>query len=281
MSAESLKNQNKIAIKPRRMAFDMAAPINPFAFKNNSLISTFFYSLSAMFPDGERFFIHSVRLYRDDIQDPELQAQIRGFIGQEAHHGVSHEQLNDKIETLGFPMHKIVEKLSSRITFLKKLDRNRQLALTVAMEHFTASLAEFLLKNPDILDDVSPTIRQMLIWHAVEEIEHKSVAYDVYQKYVNNHWMRYRVMVIAVTHLFSRIALYQVMMLRAQKHWPSWREWREAFTFFWGKKGVLRDNIRGLRQFFARDFHPSDIDQSHLIEGWEQQHPDIAALQVN
>lgn len=280
-------NKNKSAqtphyqpeIKPRRMAFDTQPPARKYTFRDNSLVSTFFYALSALFPDGERFFIHSVRHYREQIPDPELQQQIKGFIGQEAHHGVSHEQLNRAIESLGFPMSKITGAMLKRIEFLKTLSHSRQLALTVAMEHFTASLAEFLLKNPDILDDVDPTIRQMLIWHAVEEIEHKAVAFDVYRRCVNNEFMRKRVMAIAMVSLFSRLAWYQVQMLWADRHWPSLREWREAWRFFWGKRGILRDNMKGLAKFFRTGFHPWDIDQQALIENWQQRFPDVAALQ--
>ncbi len=271
----------QVEIKPRRMAFDTESPMNKYAFKNNSLISTFFYALSALFPDGERFFIHSVRNYRDDIKDETLKEQIRGFIGQEAHHGVSHEALNQAITDMGFPMDRIVGRLHKRVDFLKKFSRERQLALTVAMEHFTASLAEFLLKNPEVLEDADPTVRKMLLWHAVEEIEHKAVAFDVYREHVNDEFMRKRVMVISMISLFSRLAMYQFWLLRSQRHFPSWREWKEAAVFFWGKKGVLRDNMKGLAKFFKTGFHPWDIDQNYLIENWEERYPDIAALQVN
>ncbi|TNC92084.1 metal-dependent hydrolase [Thalassolituus sp.] len=277
-----IKNKSQsVEIKPRRMAFDTSAPMQKFAFENNSLISTFFYALSALFPDGERFFIHSVRNYRDDIKDDILKEQIRGFIGQEAHHGVSHEALNKAIENMGFPMERIVGRLHKRVAFLKSLSRERQLAMTVAMEHFTASLAEFLLKNPEILDGAAPVVRKMLLWHAVEEIEHKAVAFDVYREHVNDEFMRKRVMVFAMISLFSRLAMYQVWLLRSQRHFPSWREWKEAAVFFWGKKGVLRDNMKGLAKFFRTGFHPWDIDQNYLIEDWEKRYPDIAELQVN
>jgi len=278
---DSKNNTQSIEIKPRRMAFDTTSPMRKYAFENNSLISTFFYALSALFPDGERFFIHSVRNYRDDIKDEALKEQIRGFIGQEAHHGVSHEALNKAIEGMGFPMERIVGRLHKRVAFLKSLSRERQLAMTVAMEHFTASLAEFLLKNPEILDSADPVVRKMLLWHAVEEIEHKAVAFDVYREHVNDEFMRKRVMVFAMISLFSRLAMYQVWLLRSQRHFPSWREWKEAAAFFWGKKGVLRDNMKGLAKFFRTGFHPWDIDQNYLIEDWEKRYPEIAELQIN
>ena len=270
------------AIKPRRMQFNTDdMNMAQFSIENNSLISTFFYTLSGMFPDGERFFIHTVRHYQKTINDPKMIADIRGFIGQEAHHGRCHEDLNDEIEKLGIPIKMVSNNMASRIEMLKhRFGPARQLALTVAMEHFTASLAEFILENPEVLDQAPEAFRQMMLWHSVEEIEHKAVAFDVFRLQVDDEWMRRRVMVIAMVSLFSRIAFFQVRMLWKTKHLPSWQEWRGAFQFFWGKKGILRANTNGMKKFFQRGFHPNDIDQSSLIEGWEERFPDVAAQEA-
>lgn len=270
------------AIKPRRMQFNTDdMKMSQFAIEDNSLISTFFYSLSAMFPEGERFFIHAVRHYQKSITDPKMIADIRGFIGQEAHHGRCHEDLNNEIEKLGIPMSMVSDNMTARVNMLKtRFGPERQLALTVAMEHFTASLAEFILENPEVLDQAPKTFRQMMLWHSVEEIEHKCVAFDVYRQQVNNEWMRRRVMVLAMTSLFTRIAIFQIRMLWKAKHFPSMREWIGATRFFWGKKGILRANVQGVKKFFKRDFHPNDIDQSALIDGWEKRFPDVAAQEA-
>lgn len=267
------------AIKPRRMQFNTDdMKMAQFAIENNSLISTFFYSLSAMFPEGERFFIHSVRHYQKSVTDPKILADIRGFIGQEAHHGRCHEELNDAIEKLGIPMTMVSDNMTARVQMLKnRFGPARQLALTVAMEHFTASLAEFILENPEVLDQAPETFRQMMLWHSVEEIEHKAVAFDLFRQQVNNEWMRRRVMVIAMLSLFTRIAIFQVRILWKTKHLPSISEWLGAARFFWGKKGILRANALGVKKFFQRDFHPNDIDQSALIDGWEERFPEVAA----
>ncbi len=270
------------AIKPRRMQFNAGdMNVSQFAIENNALISTFFYSLSAMFPEGERFFIHSVRHYQASISDPKMLADIRGFIGQEAHHGRCHEEMNNEIEKLGIPMSMISNSMTSRVKMLKKrFGPARQLALTVAMEHFTASLAEFILENPEILDQAPETFRKMMIWHSVEEIEHKAVAFNVFRQQVDDEWMRRRVMVIAMISLFTRISIFQIRTLWRAKHFPSIKEWVGATRFFWGKKGILRANAHGVKKFFRRDFHPNDIDQSALIHGWEKRFPDVAAQEA-
>jgi predicted metal-dependent hydrolase len=270
------------AIKPRRMQFNTDdMNMAQFAIENNSLISTFFYSLSAMFPEGERFFIHAVRHYQKSVNDPKMLADIRGFIGQEAHHGRCHEELNDAIEKLGIPMTMVSENMTARVNMLKnRFGPARQLALTVAMEHFTASLAEFILENPEVLDQAPDTFRKMMIWHSVEEIEHKAVAFDLFRLQVNDEWMRRRVMVIAMVSLFSRIAIFQIRILWQTKHLPSLQEWLGAARFFWGKKGILRANALGVKKFFQRDFHPNDIDQSALIDGGEERFPEVAAQEA-
>ncbi|MEH6448422.1 MAG: metal-dependent hydrolase [Oleispira sp.] len=270
------------AIKPRRMQFNTDdIKMAQFAIENNSLISTFFYSLSAMFPEGERFFIHAVRHYQKSVNDPKMLADIRGFIGQEAHHGRCHEELNDAIEKMGIPMTMVSDNMTARVNMLKnRFGPERQLALTVAMEHFTSSLAEFILENPEVLDQAPETFRNMMIWHSVEEIEHKAVAFDLFRLQVNNEWMRRRVMVIAMVSLFARIAMFQVRILWTTKHLPSLKEWLGAASFFWGKKGILRANALGVKKFFQRDFHPNDIDQSALIDGWEKRFPEIAAQEA-
>jgi predicted metal-dependent hydrolase len=277
-----MTNTREGAIKPRRMQFDTDNMKMPqFSIENNSLISTFFYSLSAMFPEGERFFIHAVRHYQSAITDPKMLEDIRGFIGQEAHHGRCHDDLNNAIEKLGIPMSMVTDNMVSRVTMLKtRFGPERQLALTVAMEHFTASLAEFILENPEVLDNAPETFRSMMLWHSVEEIEHKAVAFDVFRLQVNDEFMRRRVMVIAMITIFSRIAFFQVRMLWKTKHMPNIKEWIGATRFFWGKKGILRANSKGMKKFFQRNFHPNDIDQSALIEGWEKRFPDVAAQEA-
>ena len=132
----------------------------------------------------------------------------------------------------------------------------------------------------EVLDKAPKTFRQMMLWHSVEEIEHKAVAFDLFRQQVNDEWMRRRVMVIAMVSLFTRIALFQIRILWKTKHLPSIKEWMGAARFFWGKKGILRANAQGVKKFFQRDFHPSDIDQSALIDGWEKRFPEVAALEV-
>jgi predicted metal-dependent hydrolase len=70
-----------------------------------SHVTHFFNALSLLFPAGERFFMDSVRNYRDQIDDPVLKKQVLGFIGQEAMHTREHVEYNDLLQEAGLPAH--------------------------------------------------------------------------------------------------------------------------------------------------------------------------------
>lgn len=140
-------------------------------------------------------------------------------------------------------------------------------------------MAEHPLKYPEIYQDAG-LVGQVMTWHAIEEVEHKSVAFDVYRDQVDDEPLRKRAMLYAVVMLTYNIFRFQISLLQAQKHFPTWKEWTGAFKYFWGKKGIARICVKSTFKFFRTGFHPTDIDQSDLISDWENKYPEIASLEV-
>jgi predicted metal-dependent hydrolase len=139
-------------------------------------------ALSLLFPAGERFFIRSVKHFEDRVSDPTLKRAMRGFYGQEAHHQKEHLAANAAFEAQGFELDSFLA-WWERIAFERiepRFPPEIRLAATAAAEHFTATLAEIALSDGP-LDRAHPAMLRLLRWHAAEEIEHKSVAYDVLQ----------------------------------------------------------------------------------------------------
>jgi predicted metal-dependent hydrolase len=281
-AAQQEPGQEKL-IKPRKMAFDMTQLREKYFFRGNPILSTLMYALSASFPDGERFFIDSVRYYQKDIDDPVLLAQISGFIGQEAHHSRIHEDFNTQAETLGMAMEKIQKRFKKRIdSARRRLAPGQQLAITAALEHITATLAQWTLENPEAGtegDNHSP-LREMLVWHAVEEIEHKAVAFDVYRATVNDEKQRIAVAKFVFRMFWIQNAIAQLILLWRDRKIPSLQHIREAWDFMWGKGGFRSWSAPELKRYLKPGFHPNDINQSRLIEQWQENYPEVAALQV-
>lgn len=270
-------------IKPRKMGFDMSLLKDKYFFRGNPILSSLMYALSASFPGGERFFIDTVRHYQKDIKDPALSAQIRGFIGQEAHHGRVHDDFNARAQSLGMAMDKIEARFDRRIAMARRrLDAGQQLAVTAALEHITATLAQWTLENPEtgMGDTDSSPLREMLIWHAMEEIEHKAVAFDVYRAKVNNEKQRIAVANLVFRTFWVQMAIAQCILLWSDRKLPSIRDIREAWTFMWGERGFRRWAQPEFKRYLKPGFHPNDIDQSQLLASWHDNYPEVAALQM-
>ncbi|MEZ5573093.1 MAG: metal-dependent hydrolase [Halioglobus sp.] len=280
---EAVTVPNSRPIKPRRMDFDMGQLNEKYFFRDNPILSTLMYALSASFPDGERFFIDTVRHYQKDIHDPLLSAQIRGFIGQEAHHSRIHEEFNERAETLGIAMERVRRRFARRIGIARrKLNPGQQLAVTAALEHITATLAQWVLENPEagIGGSNHSPLREMLIWHAMEEIEHKAVAFDVYRATVHNEKQRIAVARIIFRMFWIQMGIAQLNLLWCDRKIPSLKHIRDAWKFMWGVGGFRRWAAPEFKRYLKVGFHPNDIDQSRLIEQWRDDYPDVAALQV-
>ena len=172
-------------VPTRRISFDESLADLPkhFAAGGDLILSHLAASLSSVFPDGEDFFVRSVRHYRDRITDPDLRRQVAGFIGQEATHGREHRALNDRLDQLGYPT-KFFERLTRRALGMRErvAPPIANLAATAALEHFTATFAELVLSSDDTRALFGhDEIRNLFLWHALEEAEHKAVAFDVYK----------------------------------------------------------------------------------------------------
>src|SRR5437588_1242915 len=181
-------------VPTRRISFEASLQEVPkhFAAGGDLILSHVAAGLSAVFPDGEDFFVRSVRHFRDQITDPGLKRQVAGFIGQEAMHGREHRAFNDRLDQLGYPT-KRFERFTKKGLELRErlLPPASNLAATAALEHFTATLAELVLSNPEVRDLFGhDEVRNLFLWHALEESEHKAVAFDVYKAIGGTERMR-------------------------------------------------------------------------------------------
>ena len=172
-----------LLIKPRQPEFALPSPWLRHWHGGDAFKSHFFDAMSLLFPDGERFFIDAVRAYRDQVTDPQQQAQIRGFIGQEAHHSREHQHYSEALRESGYDLDYLERRLKKRLAFVRKhLPPKVHLAATTAVEHLTAIMADAILQNPEWLEGADPTMARLWRWHALEESEHKAVAFDLYQQ---------------------------------------------------------------------------------------------------
>lgn len=261
-----MNNRISMNIPVRRMDFKITDFDRNYA-EGNSWKTQFANAMSAIFPDGERFFIDSVRLFADRVQDPELRRQISAFIGQEANHGKEHEAFNQALERLhGLPMKRLQRQVKNGLVLVRWVFPKRsQLALTVAFEHFTAILAGHLLLHPEEMQKLSSAYGDIMNWHIVEETEHKAVAFDVYQTVDGSYALRVAMMVLA-TILFVGAALtFQAQLLLHERKLTDWRAIPGFINFLLYKPGLFSRILPEYLDFYKPGFHPWQHDNRDLI----------------
>jgi predicted metal-dependent hydrolase len=148
----------------------------------------------------------------------------------------------------------------------KHLSPERQLAHTVAVEHFTALMAEEFLLKYDALEQMDPRIAPVWAWHAIEESEHKAVAFDVYKAIGGSEFTRVtEMMIVSVLFpVFSAVHLVQLMKEDGQL--GNMKSWLGAVNYMWGRPGVFRKLLPSYFKFYSPRFHPWDHDARDLVE---------------
>lgn len=240
---------------------------------NDPVKTAFLNALSITFPQGESLFIEAVRRYRD-VADPKLKEQIAAFIKQETLHTREHIVFNRLIEQAGYDVTAMNAYTTNRIAIARSRPPVAQLAVTVALEHFTAILAHGLLKDPIHLKGVPDEIARLWKYHAIEEIEHKSVAFDTYLA-ATKDWSRFKrwyvrskVMVI-MSYLFWRSNARHMADFFRQDGINTLGTWLRVLKFHFISPGMLRRIFVEYWKFFSPNFHPWNTDDRELIAGVE------------
>lgn len=265
---KSYQNRPKaIGITVRRPQFNPKA-IRRHYFANSPVMSHVLTALSSTFPIGEQFFVHSVRNVRDQVKDERLQAQIAAFIGQEAMYSKAHAEFNDAWRREDYNLDRFQAWLARKDSYVKNLHPKIQLAITCAFEHFTALLGGYILRHPEVLSTLDDDAVKLWVWHAIEEIEHRAVAFDVYQAVYGDDRIR-RMIMRSVTTGFASLTFYSASKLFMQDRKNSLpKVGGNLFgAYLLGK--MLVQMLPEYLSYYKKDFHPAEIDCSQIIQYWK------------
>ncbi|MBI3558440.1 MAG: metal-dependent hydrolase [Deltaproteobacteria bacterium] len=250
-------------IRPRTPRFPFDSKIPKYWFNDNPLASHMVNSLNLLFPDGEKMFIRAVRAFEDQLADPGLKERVKGFIAQETQHGREHERYFDVLRAHGFELegflkfqnvlaYGVIERLTSK---------SMSLAWTAALEHYTAVFAQWTLGRATLRERSNPVMADFLRWHSAEEIEHKSVAFDVLAAVAPGYARRVTGLLLASVSLTAFWAAGTVYLFQQdpEAH-VKWEDFKRLYTEF-----LAHGTMGGA--FFAYlkpGFHPSQIKNEQL-----------------
>lgn len=283
----NITNRAGASFPVRRMAFEFDQ-VPEYWMQGSAGLTHFMTALSALFPAGEKFFIDSVRAvrYHPAIKDnQELQKEISAFIGQEAMHTQEHVGFNASAQKYGHDVERLDRYTDKVIQGARKVfagvgkpfgitQEMVDLTATTALEHFTATIATQLLRNSHIQELMSDdTMKTMWLWHAIEENEHKAVAYDVFEGVFGQgtkaYLLRTSSLVAAMLTLFVAQNYFLFRLLKEDKQ-LNLEAFKAIYTYAYSpSKGIITGMGREMLAYFRPGFHPNDLDTVSLLDTWK------------
>lgn len=232
----------------------------------------FFDAMSLLFPEGEKFFIQCVRDYRDRITDPQMQADVKDFIYQEGQHGMVHDAYNRRVAAQGVAVDHIESRMIGMLKFQRRhFSKKMTLAQTAAAEHMTAIMAHSFMGDREMFAAADPRMRALYVWHAIEEIEHKSVAFDVMQKVakIGYGWRILGMLYLSIVfplHTFLILA----HMLRVDGVKNRFGVWMRGLAWLYGPRGVMTKLLPHYLAYYKPGFHPWTAGQMQTYTTWRR-----------
>lgn len=245
--------------------------------------------LHVLLPPGERWFCDVFRRALPLITDEQLRAEARAFAGQEATHAKAHTAGLEHMAAHGIDLRRPVA-LADRMRVrgrravrrlppgLRRLLLSAELGAIAAIEHFTAVLGSWIIESSGRLDEIGtdPAMIDLLRWHGAEEMEHRSVAFDVYEHLSGNYAWRVMSMAGAFVGLTVAWVVVTATIMRldpADPERPSWRNFRQA-----GRDGRLPpfgDIVGSVPHYLRRDHHPSQVGSAQLAASYLATSPGV------
>ena len=244
----------------RRLGIDLDTPFPVRWAGGDAFRSALFNALSMSFPVGEQFFIDSLRAGVAAMPPERREAfadELKGFVGQEATHRHLHARFNAILAEQG-QVNTIEARAGGRMAWANAhVDVRNRVAATAATEHLTAVFAEWTLRHPEVFDGAEPRLRRLWEWHAAEESEHRSTAFDVYAALGGSHAWRVRT--------FRYVSMMFAIDVGRQTLRNLWNDgalfrpatWASGARLLFGRDGFVRGNVAAWRAYLAPDFHPS------------------------
>lgn len=234
--------------------------IKKFWFHDNVFKSSFFDAGSALVSDAERFVVDTVKLARPHLKDNELKSRADCLMHEETMHSEVHDAYNEMLRNEGYKFEAVLnfEKWLMGL-FQKHCSLRTRLAMCVCIEHFTATMAKQLLERDVFYDKIDVRMKKVWVWHALEELDHRSTAFDVYTA-LGGGYVRRSALMLFMTVLHLSLHGAALIAFLAQNGALFRRKtFAEGFAFTLGKEGLHRNVIGHWFTFFKFRFHPGHI----------------------
>ena len=261
-------------IVPReKLQFNLDQDIPKYWMAGDAFQSRFWDALSLIFPPGEKYFMNCVRDFRDQISDPQMLQDIKDFNRQEAQHGMVHRQDNERLRRQGVDVDSLTRYVDEKLNggYRKTYSKGYNLAMTSALEHFTSIIAHSLFDKRDVMKGADPRVRAMYSWHAIEEVEHKGVAYDVMEDYAKVGYFKRAYALMHATVMFPSTIFYVQRRLLKHDGFTTLQRANlllKGLGWMFKPGGLLQPMLKAYWHYYKPGYHPWQETEQPGYEQW-------------
>lgn len=259
-------NQASTSFPVRRMDYEFD-DMPKYWCDNEPSLTHYFTGLSTLFPEGESYFVRSVRALRPLAKaNKQLDRDIGAFIGQEAMHSKEHHAFHVSAQQYDLDPESLERVTGIILKGMESLFPEKwNLLVTVGLEHYTAVLVTTMMRSTHTLMN-DETIRNLWLWHSIEETEHKAVAYDLYQYLYGEglaaYLPRVAIFTLSLALITTMSTVYHIVLMKRDRQLFNFRSWRRFAAFAQQHYKIF---IPQFLAYYRTDFHPNDVDESDLV----------------
>lgn len=256
-------------ITVRQMAFEFPEEVDPVFIEGDPEQSFRMIAASLLLPYLEPYLIRTMKAAKARVTDPQLLDDLKRFSAQEGQHYRAHMKFNEAIRLAGFP--RLVELEHELEADYRRFTSDRSLRFNLAyaegFEALTMNAIKFIMEHQGF-DDPQMPIMQMWEWHFVEELEHRNVAFDVYDHVCGGYWYRLAAGIYAQWHFTRWIRKVARYMLEVSP--PPSRSASQARahkqTARAGRRLALRHLLPNIIRIYLPGYTPRALEVSPAMQ---------------
>ncbi len=257
----------------RAIPFSFEEGINPVWHPGRPEWSHMANGASLTMPYLEPFLIKTVREALKSASNKQLKDDVHGFMAQEGNHFQNHRRYNEILKTHYPELANVEDEMTAEYKKFQKKSLRWRLAYTAGFETMTMGMTEWLIEERrDLFKNADPSVSSLILWHMVEETEHKNVAYDLYQDLYGNYWPRTWGLIYGSLHVAWASRKGYKRMLKRDGLWNSFgsrlRLWKMVSRFLIkASPAMLRSLVPG--------YHPSKVKDPNWVSRWTHAYADL------
>ncbi|MGZ3375148.1 MAG: metal-dependent hydrolase [Phenylobacterium sp.] len=221
----------------RRMNFEFPDDMDMVFIEGDPAMSYYFVGAWMMLPYLEPFLIRTIQAAMPQISDPTLKEEMKRFCAQEGQHFRQHAKANEVVKRIHPSGPRLAELEAQVAAEFADWSANKPLKFNLAygegFESMTCAAARAQI-DVGMFDHMKEPIRGLMYWHIMEEIEHRTVCFEVYEQVVGDYLYRTRMSRFFQKHYLGWCGRFAAAMLEAEPEilkaydTPAWDAVRKA-----------------------------------------------------